>query len=171
MAIVHTILVGIAFISGLFIFYSDKGTVPHKSTGKVYVLMAILLAPSTYLLENKSPGIGAYDLFMSVMLVFALAALYPLLFRSRIKVWVIWHYILMLYSFLFFLMASLTYFIDTVTNWLTIFRVTEVEANVISRGICWFLPIIIGTIWIFSKKRYYENKFRRLMMRHPQKTA
>ncbi len=169
MTIVHTILVGIAFITGLFIFYSDKGTASHRTIGKIYVLMSIVLAPSTYFLENKNPGIGAYDMFMMAMLLFAIASLYPLIFRSRIKIWVIWHYILMLYSYLFFLMASLTYFIDGVAKWLTVFKVSMVEANIISRGICWFLPIIVGTIWIFSKKRYYENKFRRLMMRHPEK--
>lgn len=168
MAIIHTSLVIIAFFSGIIIFYSDKGTRNHRNIGKIYVAMAILLGPSTYFLENKNPGIGAYDAFISVTFIFSLAALYPLIFRKYIKIWVIWHYILMLYSFLFFLMASLTFFIDYFIELLLILKITEVEANIASRVVFWFLPIIIGTIWIFSKKRYYESKFRNVMMRPPK---
>ena len=165
---IHTTIGLFAILAGFIICYKDKGTRKHRLWGRIYVISLILLGITTFLFRDPRPGIGAYKMFIILSLLFIPAAVYPLVFRKYIKVWVVWHYTFMLYSFLFLLIASVTLFIDDLRDFLMTFKIIESEANVVSRVLFWFLPFIIGTIWIFSKKRAYESKFRNLMMRPPK---
>ena len=165
---IHTVLGLFALLIVYIICRKDKGTRKHRQWGRVYILNMVLLGITTFLVRDLRTGIGAYKVFMILSLIFIPAAIYPLVFRKHIKVWVVWHYIFMLYSFLFLLIASITLFIDDLRDFLMTFKIVESEANVVSRVLLWFLPFIIGTIWIFSKKRAYESKFRNLMMRPPK---
>ena len=165
---IHTLLGFFALLAGFIICNKDKGTRKHRLWGRIYIFDMVLLTITTFVIRDLQTGIGAYRVFIILSLAFIPAAVYPLVFRKHIKVWVVWHYIFMLYSFLFLIIASATLFIDDLRDFLMTFKIIESEANVVSRVLFWFLPFIIGTIWIFSKKRAYESKFRNLMMRPPK---
>lgn len=165
---IHTAIGLFAILAGFIICNKDKGTRKHRLWGRIYIFNMVLLGITTFLIKDLQHGIGAHKVFIILSLMFIPAAVYPLVFRKHIKIWVVWHYIFMLYSFLFLLIASITLFIDNLRDFLMTFKIIESEANVVSRVLFWFLPFIIGTIWIFSKKRAYESKFRNLMMRPPK---
>ena len=168
MNVFHSILGLFAVLTGYIICRKNKGTTKHRLWGRIYIFNIVLLSITTFLMRDHHAGVGAYGVFLILSLAFIPAAVYPLVFRKYIKVWVVWHYIFMLYSFLFLLIASVTPFIDNLRDFLMTFKIIESEANVVSRVLFWFLPCIIGTIWIFSKKRIYESKFRNIMMRPPK---
>lgn len=166
---VETIFGLLVVILGLVVFYSEKGSSKHRMLGKLYILVLLGWCVLAYVHKNPVASIGSYLSFLFVGLSFMLSALYPLLLRKRIKVWVVWHYILMCYSVLFCFMSLITYlFIDDFIYFLMDQKVIESIANVIGRVVFWFIPFTVGTIWIFSKRRYYESKFRNMMMRHPK---
>ena len=157
-----------AILAGLIICKKDKGTGKHRLWGRFYILSMLLLGVTTFSTQGFQTGISAYKVFIIVSLLFIPAGIYPLIFRKHIKVWVVWHYTFMLYSFLFLMIGTVTLFIDDLRDFLMVFKIIESEANVVSRVLFWFLPFIVGTIWIFSKKRFYQIKFRNLMMRPPK---
>ncbi len=168
MSIIHTSVVLIAIFAGLVICGKDKGTRKHRFWGKIYVFSVVLIIATAFMTQELQTRIGAYKIFIILSLLFIAAGFYPLFFRKRIKIWVVWHYTFMLYSFLFLLIAAVTHFIDYFRDFLISLRMIESEANVTSRVLFWFLPFIIGTVWIFSKKRFYESRFRNFMMRPPK---
>ena len=167
MGFAHAIVcLGLVAVGSLILF-NVKGTGLHKLTGRIYVFGMVIWI--LLILFNDRPiYFGAYLVFMNLGWILALLGILPLILRKRIKIWVIWHYILMLNSLLSVLLAAISFYLmDHVTTFFMNQQLIESEANVASRIVCWFIPIIIGTIWIMSKKRYYESKFRNYMMRYP----
>ena len=165
MALITSIIGFFTLLAGLVICFLDKGTKKHMFWGRVYSFSLLLLVVFSFILKKPNDFLGAYLIFLLISAILVVSSIVVLILRHGIKLWVVWHYILMLYSFLLLAIGICSVYLDHFTQLLTNQKMVESEANVVSRIIFWFLPFIIGTIWIFAKKRNYESKFMKKMMR------
>ncbi len=152
--VLHTIVGFSSLAFGALVLFNIKGTLKHKILGKLYVVSMLILnltAFGIYGLFNYGWGIFHWAAIASLATV--LAGVLVLIFRKKIKSWLLIHYELMIWSYLGLLGATSNELFVHI-----LFFNNLAKTNPPLPIVTMVFIFIFGAIWLYASKKRILNE-------------
>ncbi len=105
-SIVHTACGFLALTLGLVVLLNNKGTRFHRSLGRTYWLVMLVLNITAFGIYHLNGHFNIFHIFAIVSLATIFAGLIPVLLRKHIRNWLFLHYKYMVWSYAGLLAAT-----------------------------------------------------------------
>jgi len=96
--LLHLISALLAVVTGSIVLLNAKGGAVHKRIGYVYVASMVVLNVTSFMIYRLFGTFGPFHILAIFSSVSILGGMVPVLFRHRVRDWLIWHYYFMNWS-------------------------------------------------------------------------
>lgn len=150
----HTIFGFSSLFFGLYVLLKNKGTRRHKTIGKLYVISMVFLNATAFGIYELFSGFGIFHWAATISSLTILGGIAVLIFRRRIKNWVVIHYDLMVWSYIGLLAATSNEMFVHVPIFNELAKSYQFAPMV-----SMFLVFIIGGVWASKSQEKTTSRF------------